>query len=114
MPQIVIDCSENILKIQKPNVILKEVFDTAFTTGLFKKSAIKVRLNPCQYFYSENPEANFIHVFASIMEGRTSAQKQQLSEAVIKKLTILFPNLPIISMNVIDIEKASYYNKTMI
>ncbi len=114
MPHITIDCSENILKTQNPEKVLQHVFNTAYATGLFHKKAIKVRLNPFQYYYSEYPEEDFIHVFASIMEGRNTTQKQLLSKKVVATLNKLFPKTNVISMNIINIEKASYCNKTMI
>ena len=49
MPHFIVDCSENILELKDPKELLEEVFDAAFSTGLFKRDAIKVRLNPFKY-----------------------------------------------------------------
>jgi 5-carboxymethyl-2-hydroxymuconate isomerase len=59
-------------------------------------------------------DSDFIHVFGNIMEGRTKAQKVDLSRKIVSKLNQLFPETPIISINIRDFEKASYINKTML
>ena len=114
MPHFILDCSENILELQKPRKVIEAVFETAFSTGLFDRDDIKVRLNPYKYSIVQSEEADFIHVFGNIMEGRTAEQKANLSKEVVTKLNDLFPEVPIISMNIRDFEMASYCNKSMI
>lgn len=114
MPHFIIDCSENIISQKKPNEILQKVYDTAEATELFDKGDIKVRINTFKYYNIGNTKDDFIHIFANIMEGRTTSQKAHLSKAIIKELKIMFPNIPIISMNIRDFEKATYCNKSMI
>ena len=114
MPHFILDCSEIILEKQKPRKVIEAVFETAFSTGLFDRDDIKVRLNPYKYSLVQSEEADFIHVFGNIMEGRAADQKAELSYAIVATLTTLFPEVPIISMNIRDFEMASYCNKTMI
>ena len=59
-------------------------------------------------------DSDFIHVFGNIMEGRTEEQKIFLSKEIVSKLNQLFPEVPIISINIRDFEKSSYINKTML
>lgn len=114
MPHFILDCSENILKLQEPKKVITEVFETAFATGLFERNDIKVRLNPFKHSLVQSGETDFIHVFGNIMQGRTDEQKEGLSKKVVTKLNELFPEVPIISINIRDFEKASYFNKSMI
>jgi 5-carboxymethyl-2-hydroxymuconate isomerase len=114
MPHFILDCSESILEKQKPRKVIEAVFETAFSTGLFDRDDIKVRLNPYKYSLVQSGEADFIHVFGNIMEGRTEEQKAELSYAIVATLNTLFPEVPIISMNIRDFEMASYCNKSMI
>lgn len=114
MPHFILDCTESVLQLQEPQKVIQEVFETAFSTGLFKKNDIKVRLNPFQYSLVQGGNADFVHVFGNIMEGRTDEQKADLSRRIVSKLKELFPDVPIISMNIRDFEKSSYCNKTMI
>ncbi len=114
MPHFVIDCSESIIKIASPKEIIQKVYDTAESTGLFDKGDIKVRINPFEYYNIGNTKDDFIHIFANIMEGRTVAQKKNLSEKIITELKLMFPDVPIISINIRDFEKATYCNKSMV
>lgn len=114
MPHFVIDCSENILLLHSSEEILREVHDTAQATGLFKKGDIKVRIRPFQHFIVGGEKSDFIHVFGNIMEGRTIEQKANLSKQIITKLKQMFPEVPVISINIRDFEKATYCNRNMI
>ncbi len=114
MPHFTIDCSPNVIVGKRVDEILSEIHDTADATGLFKPSDIKVRLRPFEYYNVGNQRTDFIHIFAHIMEGRTTEQKADLSHRIVTKLKELFPNVPVISMNVYEFEKATYCNKGMI
>ena len=115
MPHFVIDCSKNITDIQDSKTILKTVHSTAVKTGLFDEADIKVRLNPFDKDYLVGgKEDNFIHVFANIMEGRTTKQKANLSKQIVIQLKFLFPTIPFIAINIRDFEKATYSNKNMV
>lgn len=114
MPHFIVDCSENILELKDPKELLQEIFDAAFSSDLFKRDAIKVRLNPFKYSLVLGGDLDFIHVFGNIMEGRTEKQKADLSRKIVSKLNQLFQDVPIISINIRDFEKSSYINKTML
>lgn len=114
MPHFILDCTENILELQEPQKIMNEVFETAYATGLFQRNDIKVRLNPFKHSLVMGGDADFVHVFANIMQGRTEEQKANLSYKIVGKLNELFPNVPIVSMNIRDFERSSYINKTML
>ena len=114
MPHFVLDCSENIIKIKSPKEIIQKVYDTADSTGLFAKGEIKVRINPFEFYTVGNTRNDFIHIFGNIMEGRTVAQKKNLSDRIIAELKSMFPDVPVISINIRDFEKAAYCNRSMV
>lgn len=114
MPHFIIDCSENVIRMRSADEIIQEVFDAALSTDLFIASEIKVRINPFSYYNNGNSLDDFIHVFGYIMEGRNTDQKSKLSKAIVTKLNEILPEVPVISINIKDFEKASYFNKTMI
>ena len=115
MPHFVIDCSETILELKQPETILKAIHETAVNTGLFTEIDIKVRLNPFNdYYIVGGKKDDFIHVFADIMQGRSTEQKANLSRLIVSKLKSMFSEVPIISINIRDFEKATYCNKTMV
>ena len=92
----------------KTKHILSVIYD------LFDKGDIKVRINPFEYYNVGNTKDDFIHIFTNIMEGRTVSQKKNLSERIITELKSMFPDVPIISINIRDFEKATYCNKSMV
>ena len=114
MPHFIIDCSENILKSHSEDEIIKQVHIAAVSTGLFHKSDIKVRINIFKKYSTGDKKEDFIHVFANIMEGRTMKQKASLSKTIVKDLASLLPLVAHIGTNVIEFEKASYFNKNML
>jgi len=114
MPHFIIDCSENILESTAPELIMQAVYETAEATGLFAQGDIKVRINPFKYYQLGETKQAFIHVFANIMEGRHIDQKSNLSERVVRRLKAMLPDVPIISMNIRDFERATYCNRSMI
>ena len=114
MPHFVIDCSENVIRLKSADDIMQEVFDAAMSSDLFIASEVKVRINPFTYYNNGNSLDDFIHVFGYIMEGRNTDQKARLSKAIVTKLNEILPEVPVISINIKDFEKASYFNKTMI
>jgi 5-carboxymethyl-2-hydroxymuconate isomerase len=90
------------------------VYDAAESTDLFGKGDIKIRINPFTYYNIGDTKNDFIHVFANIMEGRTNAEKKNLSEKVVTQPKLMFPDVSIISINIRDFEKATYCNKSMV
>ncbi|WP_264537245.1 5-carboxymethyl-2-hydroxymuconate Delta-isomerase [Flavobacterium sp. N1736] len=114
MPHFVIDCSENVIRLKSADEIMQVVFDAALSTDLFIASEVKVRINPFSYYNNGNTLDDFIHVFSYIMEGRNTDQKAKLSKAIVTKLNEILPEVPVISINIKDFEKASYFNKTMV
>jgi len=114
MPHFVIDCSEDIIAMKSPEEIMQNVYNTAESTQLFSKGDIKVRINPFKHYNIGNSKDDFIHIFANIMEGRTISQKAQLSKSIITELKNMLPDVPIISINIRDFEKATYCNKSMV
>lgn len=111
MPHFIVDCSEQIIQLKSPQEIMQNVYTTAESTGLFLPEEIKVRINPFQYYTTGNSNDNFIHIFANIMQGRNTEQKANLSKQIVSGLKIMFPEVPVISINIRDFEKATYCNK---
>ena len=93
---------------------MQAVYDVAEATGLFAVNDIKVRLRPYQYFKSAEGKKNFIHIFGYIMEGRSVAQKQNLSRSIIERLNEMVPAKTILSINIAEFEKATYSNRALI
>ncbi len=114
MPHFIIDCSENILKSHSQDEIIKQVQISAISTKLFHENDVKVRVNSFEKYLTGDKKEDFIHVFANIMEGRTIKQKANLSKTIVQDLALMFPLVPNIGTNVIEFERATYFNKNML
>jgi len=114
MPHFIIDCSENILRMKSPDEIMEAVYQEAESTKLFADGDIKVRIKPYAYYKLGEGKSSFIHIFGNILEGRSTEQKADLSSRIIRKLKSMFPDVPILSMNIREFEKATYCNKDMV
>ena len=114
MPHFLIDCSETIFELHTEAEIIDKVHLAAKSTELFNENDIKVRVNSFKKYSTGNKIEDFIHVFAHIMEGRSSEQKLGLSKKIVQTLTSMFPNVPNIGANVIEFENENYYNRNML
>jgi 5-carboxymethyl-2-hydroxymuconate isomerase len=114
MPHFIVDCSEEILVSHSVETILKYLHQVANNTKLFDESDIKVRINPFKTFLVGNKKQPFIHVFAHIMEGRTEEEKTNLSTLMVKRLSMMFPVVEHISMNIVDFNKTGYVNLVLL
>jgi len=114
MPHFIIECSDDIIEQKTPDEIMQAVYEAAEGTGLFAEDDIKVRINPYKYYKLGNTKKDFIHIFGNIMEGRSVEQKSNLSRKIIERLTLMFPDISILSMNIREFERATYSNKSLI
>lgn len=112
MPHFILDSSTGVLEVQDKTTIMQAVFSAAEESGLFDVNDIKVRIRTySDYITGRGTDDDFIHVFGYILEGRTATQKNALSRAIVGTLKDLLPDVPIVSMNVMEFEKATYNNR---
>lgn len=114
MPHFIVHCSQSLLNQHSENDILNTVLNAAKETKLFAADNIKVRLVPFDNLIAKEAKEDFIHVFAHIMQGRSIEQKQNLSKLLVSALNSIFPKSPIVSANIYEFEKATYFNKQML
>ncbi|MFZ1688090.1 MAG: 5-carboxymethyl-2-hydroxymuconate Delta-isomerase [Flavobacteriales bacterium] len=114
MPHFILDLSPPVVTLVRPDALMHAVHDTADASGLFAKGDIKVRIRKYKQYLVGGAQQDFIHVFGYIMEGRMAEQKKALSVAIVTRLKELLPSVPVISMNVMEFEKATYTNRTMV
>lgn len=113
MPHLIIECSEGILKDIYPNELVETVYNKVVSTESFENNAM-VRINTFKHFTTMGAKDDFIYVFANVLEGRSVEQRKLLSTNVVTLLTKIFPNVPKISMNIREFERATFVNNNMI
>ncbi|MFT6835614.1 MAG: 5-carboxymethyl-2-hydroxymuconate isomerase [Francisellaceae bacterium] len=110
MPHFIIHSSKDISETYTAQEINKEISRIAESTMLFDLLDIKVRVDFYDQYLVGNEEKSFIHVFAHIMEGRSELQRANLSKSIVTRLSIMFPSVDNIAMNVYEFEKNTYCN----
>lgn len=112
MPHLVIEYSQKLEDSISIAALVSDGQQAMSETGLFNASAIKTRALPYRDFVlgkSHEGSSNlFIHAEVRILEGRTNEQKEALSTAIFNYLCAAAPEVPEISVEVCDMEKASY------
>lgn len=114
MPHFIVHCSSDIIESCSEDIINFEIHSVAHQSGLFEEGDIKVRVQPFATYLVGNQKQPFIHVFASIMQGRTVEQRAMLAKAIVGKLVAMFPQVSNIAMNVNEFEKSTYCNKALL
>ena len=114
MPHFIIDCSANIVSKVQEQKILATVFEATHSTGLFEEADIKVRVNPYIRYEVGGKPTDFIHVFSYILEGRTNSEKSHLSQAIVRSLVDLFPDVEFVASSIDEFTKVGYCNRHLI
>ncbi|NML22015.1 5-carboxymethyl-2-hydroxymuconate Delta-isomerase [Pseudoflavitalea sp. G-6-1-2] len=114
MPHFVIECSGNVLAMQPAELIMNTVYTAADSSGLFAPNDIKVRIRSYDQYKLGEGKDSFLHIYASVMEGRTTEQKAALTRSIIQSLAPLFDDISFLSISISDFEEATYCNKSLI
>lgn len=114
MPHFVIHSNRDFIERHDANRIIQCVYEQALASTLFPKSIIKVRILPFEHSFVQGSEPDLIHIIAWIMGGRTNVQKKGLAESIVRSLKEMFPELDTLSIDIRDINPATYSNKDMI
>lgn len=107
MPHCIIEYSDSLS--EAPETLMSTVFDAALASELFQTSAIKVRAVSYAFHLNGAPQYDhFLHVNLKILSGRNAEQKSKLSGMVFDSLLALNIGNTSITVEVSDLDKASY------
>jgi len=108
MPHLIIEFPQDAIKSEQVEAMLDVVHGAAVVSGLFDESHIRVRAIPLSHYRAGGRRAPFIHVQCRIQAGRGAAQKRQLSEAVLAAIREQGLPLKVITVEVVEMDRASY------
>ncbi|MEE9327289.1 MAG: hypothetical protein V3U71_08320 [Cocleimonas sp.] len=111
MPHCIIEYSKDI--DIAPKMLIDRVFKSTLNTKLFEEHHIKTRTLAFDYYQKGSLKEKFIHVSAKILTGRTLKQRSMLSQAILDGLVNLGLNSVTMTVEVIEMEKASYAKKVL-
>jgi 5-carboxymethyl-2-hydroxymuconate isomerase len=106
MPHCIVEHSSSLNK----NSLISLVYSGALASELFEAdgSDIKVRTLSYSNYQTGTEHIDFVHVTLKILSGRSIDQKTKLSQSVLKQIKVLDLSHCSISVEVVDIDRASY------
>ena len=106
MPHCIVEHSTNL----DAETLINRVYAGAFESGLFEIDGadIKVRTVAYHHYCTGPRKSSFAHVELKILSGRTLEMKQHLSSTVLAKLRLLDIADCSLTVEVVDIDRASY------
>lgn len=111
MPHCLVEGSLSLTRLIEPSELLGVVEDAAAATQLFQPGEVKLRLSLYEHFSVGGAQDDFIHLIFYILAGRTEEQKRLLSRQVVRALVERLPSVNAVSLDVRDIDRASFSNK---
>jgi len=106
MPHIIIEHSEDLPVL--PQVLVEKIHNAAFESDLFDLDTIKTRAIAYQQYLLGAGSSGFIHIAVHILAGRSTEQKQMLSEQLLSCLQKYCRSSDSLSVNIYDIEHELY------
>ncbi|MCE2573867.1 5-carboxymethyl-2-hydroxymuconate Delta-isomerase [Motilimonas eburnea] len=110
MPHLVMEYAQELETSHNIASILNAVHDAAKASGYFTSSAIKSRAHPYPYYRIGDleGEGQFIHLTVSLLKGRSSKEKYQLSQLLCRTLTESVDFVGSVSVDVRDLDEEVY------
>lgn len=108
MPHVIIEYTEDCVDNQRLANVLEAAYRAVVETQLFREENIKVRAIGIKHYRLGLGATGFIHVQCRIHQGRSEAQKQQLSSRVVEGLRGLSLELQFITCEVVEMDRRSY------
>lgn len=111
MPHCIVEHSAGIDGMR----IVPLVFSGALASGLFAVDGgdIKVRAIAFDHCLTGPRQADFVHVTLRILSGRAAEQKQALAHSVLARLDALELRDASLTVEVVDIDRASYAKRVL-
>ena len=103
MPHCVIEISNQLSSSVTPDQLLRCVFDAHVRSGLFDTDHIKVRCTGYDHHLAGTGSDRFIHATSHIMAGRSTEQKQELSNMIVQALIDIGITSAAMSSQVVDL-----------
>jgi 5-carboxymethyl-2-hydroxymuconate isomerase len=113
MPHFVIEYSRQIADTVDLETIMDCVFYAAVGSEVMLPEDIKVRAVGFDYYRVAGKKSSFIHVTASLLDGRTDRQKERIACLVRSALAELLPKVISISIDVRDMNSVAYKKRLL-
>lgn len=113
MPHCVIEYSSEVADQCPIGDLMSAVHEGALSCGLFPEYDIKTRAIAYDNHRTGQTQDSFVHVNLHLLSGRNDDQKADLAGRVLASLTPLLQKVVSVSVEVIDINRASYRKRVL-
>lgn len=114
MPHCVIETSSELSEIINLESLVKEIHDITEESGLFEKGDVKSRLLMSENYLVGGVKDQYVHIVTHILTGRSEIQRKNLADSIALKLCELLPTVEMLSVEVREIDKKMYSNRTAV
>lgn len=113
MPHCIIEYSENLDQEVPPVEWLEAVKKACQDSELFDGPDIKVRAMPYRHFSTTGPEDAFVHVTVCVLSGRSTEQRQRLSQRILESLTQFSLTRVSFSVDICNMDREIYAKRVV-
>lgn len=108
MPHLIVEFPQDAVAPHQVAGLLDAAHRAAVASGLFDTSHVKSRALPLAYYRRGSDDRPFVHAQLRIKPGRSAAQKQALSQAVLAAIRGQGLAVAVITVEVVELDAASY------
>ncbi|MDH5258025.1 MAG: 5-carboxymethyl-2-hydroxymuconate Delta-isomerase [Gammaproteobacteria bacterium] len=112
MPHLIVEYVCHLVTDEAVFAMIDSVHDATKETGLFVESHIKIRAIPISFYRTGGRSDPFIHAQLRIKSGRNDAQKKKLADAVLAAILQQAWPVKVTTVEVVDMDAASYAKYT--
>ncbi|MDH3218791.1 MAG: 5-carboxymethyl-2-hydroxymuconate Delta-isomerase [Gammaproteobacteria bacterium] len=113
MPHVIIEYSDDVAGQIAIDDLVAAVHAGAMSSELFPEYDIKTRAIGYRHHRTGQIRDSFVHVAVHLLDGRSDAQKSMLSEAVLAAIEPRLPQAASVSVEILDIHRASYRKRVL-
>ncbi|WP_457329584.1 5-carboxymethyl-2-hydroxymuconate Delta-isomerase [Rhizobacter sp. P5_C2] len=111
MPHCILECTKSVAAQVPVDRMMRAVHDAALASELFTVGDVKIRVLVHEHSLVGGINADFVHVFAYVLTGRSEADRKKLSAAIVRGLAALLPAVQAVSCDVREMERATFSNR---
>lgn len=110
MPNLVLEYTNSVDERVNIQGLLEDLHQVTLECGLFQVNDVKSRALRCHHWLIGELEdsVDFIHITFELLEGRSTEQKQQLSDALMAVLQQQASEVKSLTVNMRDMDRDSF------
>ena len=113
MPHVIIEHASEVAEQIAIGDLVAAVHEAAFASGLFPEYGIKTRAIAYEFHRTGQTRDSFVHVAVHLLDGRSDAQKSELSESILARIEPMLPEVASVGVEIIDMHRASYRERVL-